>query len=53
MAHRVLFILGTYSDWEIEQWDIKSAFTNLPINEKIYIIQPIGLEDPKETIQVC
>ena len=53
MAYRLLFILGTYLDWEIEQWDIKSAFTNSPINEEIYIIQPTGFEDSKSPNKVC
>jgi len=53
MAYRILFILGTYLDWEIEQWDIKSAFTNSPIDEEIYTIQPISLEDPNAPTKVC
>ena len=51
MAYRILFILGTYLNWEIEQWDIKSAFTNSPIDEEIYIIQPTSFED--STNKVC
>ena len=43
-AFRALFALAAYFNWEIHQWDVKSAFPNAPIKEEIYIEQPKGFE---------
>jgi len=55
MAYRILFTLAAYYSWDIQQWDIKTAFINAPIedNIEIYIIQPTGYEDPRYPIKVC
>ena len=37
MVFRALFIIAAFIDLEIIQWDIKSAFLNAPLKEKIYI----------------
>ena len=53
MAYRLLFALATYLDLEIQQWDIKSAFPNAPLDEEIYVIQPTGFEDKLFPQKVC
>ena len=37
----------------MHQWDVKSAFPNAKLQEKVYIQQPIGLEDPEKPDWVC
>ena len=37
IAWRLLLSIGAYLDWEIIQWDVKSAYPNAPLTEKIYI----------------
>jgi hypothetical protein len=46
-AFRALFAIAALLDYEIDQWDIKSAFPNAPIDEDIYVQQPIGYETEK------
>ena len=53
IAWRLLLAIGAYLDWEIKQWDIKSAYPNAPLTERVYIQQPIGLEDPEKPNYVC
>jgi hypothetical protein len=42
IGFRLLFAIAAYLDWEIYQWDIKSAFPNAEIDSEIYMEQPIG-----------
>ena len=37
----------THHDFKLYQMDVKSAFLNGPIQELIYVEQPLGFEDPK------
>ena len=46
-AFRALFAIAAILDWEIDQWNIKSAFPNAPIDEEIYMEQPTGFETKK------
>src|SRR5450432_2258023 len=36
-AFRALFAIAAALDWEINQWDIKTAFINAFIDEEIYV----------------
>jgi len=47
MAYRILFTLSAYYSWDIQQWNVKTAFINAPMedNTEIYIIKPTGYED--------
>ena len=51
MIIRALLGLSAYENFEIQQWDIVSAFPNASLDEEIYIMQPIGFED--STAKVC
>ncbi len=51
MVFRALFALAAFKDLEIQQWDIKSAFSNAKIDEEIYVMQPVGFEENSN--QVC
>ena len=42
MAYKTLFALAAYRDLEVQQWDVKSAFPNVPLDEKIYVEQLHG-----------
>lgn len=44
VAYRLLLTIGALEDWEIHQWDVKSAYPNASIKETIYMEQPIGFE---------
>ena len=45
MVYRALFTIAAYLNLEIEQVDIKSAFSNVLLDKDIYIIQPIGYKN--------
>ena len=47
MAYKTLFALAAYQNLEIQQWDVKSAFPNVLLNESIYVEQPHGFQDQK------
>ena len=52
-SNRVILALAACNDWEIQQMDVKDAYLNAPIDEVIYMQQPLGfLEKGKETY-VC
>jgi hypothetical protein len=51
ISYRLLLALAAYKDWEIEQWDVKSAYPNASLTETVYVQQPIGFEDG--TNRVC
>ena len=52
-AWRLLLAIAGYLDWNIRQWDVKSAFPNASLRERVYIQQPTGFEDPKYPNWVC
>ena len=53
IAYRLILAIGAYLDWEIQQWDVKSAYPNASLKEKVYIQQPISLEDPEKPDYIC
>src|SRR6266852_9072531 len=50
---RLLLALAALEDWEIHQMDMKSAFLNELLDEKIYMEQPEGFVDPDHLNKVC
>ena len=40
-------------DWEIHHVDIKSAYLNAPLKEKVYMKPPPGVLNPGEEGKVC
>jgi len=51
ISYRLILAIAAYKDWEIDQWDVVSAYPNANIDEEVYIRQPIGFEDG--TTRVC
>jgi hypothetical protein len=45
---RILIPYATDHDFELYQMDVKSAFLNGPLQELVYVEQPLGFEDPKK-----
>jgi hypothetical protein len=41
----ILLAYATYHGFKLYQMDVKSAFLNEPIKEKVYVEQPPGFED--------
>ncbi|GKF84853.1 retrotransposon protein, putative, ty1-copia subclass, partial [Tanacetum coccineum] len=46
-AIRTLIAIATYYDYEIWQMDVKTAFLNGHLSEKVYMMQPEGFLNPK------
>jgi hypothetical protein len=42
---RILLAYATYHGFKLYQMDVKSAFLNGPIQEKVYVEQPPSFED--------
>ena len=47
-AWRLILAIAGHLDWEIKQWDVKSAFPNASLKEEVYIEQPMGFIDPEK-----
>ena len=45
--------ISTFSDYEIWQMDVKTAFLNGFLKEELYMMQPEGFFDPKGANKVC
>jgi hypothetical protein len=43
----ILLDYATHHDFKLHQMDVKSAFLNGPLQEEVYVEQPLGFEDPK------
>ena len=43
---RILLALAAYYDWEVHHMDVKTAFLNPFLKEKVYMAQPEGFEQP-------
>ena len=52
-TYRLLLAIAAMHNWEIEQWDVKSAYPNATLHDEVYIQQPTGFEDPKHPDLVC
>jgi hypothetical protein len=44
---RILLAYATHHDFKLHQMDVKSAFLNGPLQEEVYVEQPLGFEDSK------
>ena len=51
----ICVVLGNAAqqDWEIHQVDIKSAHLNVPLEEEVYMVPPVGLLKPGQEKLVC
>jgi hypothetical protein len=45
---RILIAYATNHDFKLYQMDVKSAFLNGPLQERVYVEQPSGFEDPRK-----
>nr|GEY74417.1 hypothetical protein [Tanacetum cinerariifolium] len=50
---RILITIAAYYDYEIWKMDVKTAFLNGYLNEKVYMEQPEGFVNPKYPNRVC
>ena len=50
---RILLAMAARNDWEIEQMDVKSAYLNGTLDEKVYMRQPPGFAEPGQEHKVC
>ena len=50
---RILLAIAAYYDYEIWQMDVKTAFLNGHLLEDVYMVQPEGFVDPKNSNKVC
>jgi hypothetical protein len=49
---RLLVALVTHEGWSIQHMDVKSAFLNSDMSEKVFVHQPLGFELPGEEKKV-
>jgi hypothetical protein len=45
---RILTAYATNHDFKLYQMDVKSAFLNGPLQERVYVEQPLRFEDPRK-----
>ena len=50
---RILLAIAVYYDYEIWQMDVKTAFLNGNLLEDVYMTQPEGFVNPKNSRKVC
>ena len=50
---RILIFIAAYHDYEIWQMDVKTAFLNGNLLEDVYMTQPEGFVQPKNSGKVC
>ena len=50
---RIMLAIAAFFDYEIWQFDVKTAFLNGFLKEELYMIQPEGFVDPKNADKVC
>ena len=53
VVYRLILALSALEDWEIYQWDVKSAFPHAKIREEIYVRQPTGFKAKGRDQLVC
>jgi hypothetical protein len=44
---RILLAYASHHNFKLQQMDVKSAFLNGPLNELVFVKQPLGFENPK------
>jgi hypothetical protein len=44
---RILLAYASHHNFKLQQIDVKSAFLNGPLNELVFVKQPLGFENPK------
>src|SRR3954453_17841975 len=49
----IILAIAAHFDYEIWQMDVKTAFLNGNIEEKLYMVQPEGFTDPTDAGKVC
>ena len=52
-TYRLILAIAAYKDWEIQQWDVKSAYPNAKLHDEVYIQQPTGFETTGKETLVC
>ena len=50
---RILLAIAAYYDYEIWQMDVKTAFLNGNLLEDVYMTQPEGFVNPKNSGKIC
>ena len=50
---RTLFSLATQKGWKVHQMDVKTAFLNGDLNEKVFMSQPEGFVMKGQEHKVC
>ena len=50
---RILIAIAAYHDYEIWQMDVKTEFLNGNLLEDVYMTQPEGFVQPKNSGKVC
>src|SRR3989337_216544 len=50
---RILLAIAAFYDYEIWQMDVKTAFLNGFLEEKLYMMKPKGFVDPENADKVC
>jgi hypothetical protein len=50
---RIMLAIAAFYDYEIWQMDVKTAFLNGFLKEKLYMMQPEGFVDPKGANKMC
>jgi hypothetical protein len=50
---RIILAIVAYFDYDIWQMDVKMAFLNGNLTEDMYMTQPDGFVDPKNSSKVC
>jgi Reverse transcriptase (RNA-dependent DNA polymerase) len=49
----MLLVIAVFYDYEIWQMNVKIAFLNGNLEDDVYMIQPTGFEDLKNTGKIC
>jgi hypothetical protein len=50
---RLILAIVAHMDFELYQMDVRTAFLNEELNEKIYMDQPLGFETKRQERKVC
>lgn len=50
---RMLFAMAVENDWEIDHWDVTTAFLYGKLQDEVYMVQPEGMVIPEMKDKVC